>query len=311
MSFALSCRCFVISHSRETCLNWLFYFEVCFSGLLAGFVTWLVSPEGHPWDLVENFQTGLLVTGVFCGLFAGLVTSLPVIVMERRLSKAAACWISSTSIGLSVTMLGGVIFAMATDFVLSHTLIAGGVLRFFWWLCLSVCLSGCFGILHGSVRIMCRSLMGLTPALIIAGAFVDRFFLSGSHYLLAFLLLGGMAGSGFALAWESLKESWLDEYVGRWIFFRYYIDGPEFVAGSTDECDLTLTEGPENLFVISEKDGLHIIEAQDDEACLRVNQARFRHRVLVDGDSIVAGSRVFIYHSKLARSRDAMPEATI
>jgi len=290
-------------------VNWLFYFEVCFAGLVAGFITWLVSPEGNPWDLVENFQTGLLVTGVFCGLFAGLVTSLPVIIMEKRLAKAAACWISSTSIGLSVTMLGGVIFAMFTDFVLSYTVIAGGVIRFFWWMYLSVCLSGCFGIMHGSLRIMCRSLMGLTPALIIAGAFVDRFFLSDSHYLLAFLLLGGMTGSGFALAWEILKESWLDEYVGRWIVFRYYIDGPEFVAGSADECDLTLPEGPENLFVITEKDGLHIIEAHDDDVSLRINQGRCRHRVLVDGDSIVIGSRVFIYHSKLARSRDVMPEA--
>jgi hypothetical protein len=43
---------------------------------------------------------------------------------------------------------------------------------------------------------------------------------------------------------------------------------------------------------------------------LRVNRCRFRYRVLVDGDSIVAGNRVFIYHSKLARSRDVMPEAT-
>ncbi len=290
-------------------MNWLFYFEICFSGLIAGLVAWLISPGGNPWDLVENFQAGLLVTGVFCGLFAGLVTSLPVIIMEKRFSKAAACWISSTSIGLSVTMLGGVIFAMAADFILTHAVIASGVIRFFWWLCLSICLSGCFGILHGSVKIMCRSLMGLTPALIIAGAFVDRFFLSDSHYLLAFLLLGGMTGSGFALAWELLKESWLDEYVGRWVVYRYYLDGPEFVAGSTDECDLSLEEGPENLFVITEKDGLHIIEAHNEDMSLRVNQARFRYRVLVDGDSIVVGQRVFVYHSKLARSRDVMPEA--
>ncbi|HPW58894.1 MAG TPA: hypothetical protein PLK58_09645 [Candidatus Rifleibacterium sp.] len=292
-------------------MNWLFYCEIIFSGLLAGLITSLVSPAGNPWDLIENFQTGLLATGVFSGLFAGLVSSLPVLVMEKRFSKALTCWISSTSVGLSVTMLGGVIFAMVADFILSQTPIASGILRFFWWLSLSVCLSGCFGILHGSVKIMCRSLMGLTPALIIAGAFVDRIFITDSHNLVAFLLLGAVTGSGFAIAWELLKESWLDEHVSSLVVYRYYIDGPEFTGGSTDECDLTLAEGPENLFVISEKDGIHIIEAHDEEMTLRINQARFRYRVLVDGDTIVVGQRVFIYHSKLARSRDVLPEATI
>lgn len=291
-------------------MNWLFFFEICFSGLFSGFLTWLISPGGNPWDLVENFQTGLLTTGVFCGLFAGLVSALPVLIMEKKLSKATAYWISATSVGLSVSMLGGVVFAIVADVVTAHTVVASGVLRFFWWLFLSLCLSGCFGILHGSIKIMCRTLMGLTPAFIVAGAFSDRFFLIDSHFLLSFLFLGGMIGFGFALAWELLKESWLDEEVGRWVTFRYYLDGPEFVAGSTDECDLTLTEGPANLFVITEKEGLHVVEAHEAEMSLRVNHARFRYRVLVDGDSIVAGSRVFIYHSKLARSRDIMPEAT-
>lgn len=153
--------------------------------------------------------------------------------------------------------------------------------------------------------------MGLTPALMIAGAFVDRIFLSDSNSLMAFLLLGGVTGSGFAIAWELLKESWLDEYVGYQIIFRYYIDGPEFIAGSTDDCDLSLPEGPETLFVITEKDGLHTIEAHSEDVSLKINHSRFRYRILVDGDSIVVGQRVLIYHSKLARSRDVMPEATI
>ncbi len=280
-----------------------------FSGVLAGFFTWLISPAGNPWNLIENFQGGLLNVGVFCGLFAGLASSLPVLIAERRLTKALTCWISSTSVGLSVTMLGGVIFVMAANFILSNSLVPTGVLRFFWWLFLSVCLSGCFGILHNSLKIMCRSMMGLTPALMIAGAFVDRIFLSDGHAVMSFLLLGGVAGSGFAIAWELLKESWLDEYPGHFVFFRYYIDASEFIVGSTDDCDLSLPEGPETLFIITEKDGLHTIEAQDEDLSLRVNHARFRYRVLVDGDSIVVGERVFIYHSKLARSRDIMPEA--
>lgn len=290
-------------------MNWLFFFEVCFSGLVAGLFTWLVSPGGQPWDLIENFQTGLLTTGVFCGLFTGLVMSLPVLVRERRVSKAISYLASSASVGLAVTMLGGVIFTMITNIISANTVIPVGVLRFFWWLFLSCCLSGCYGILYGSVKIMCRSMMGLTPAFIVAGAFVDRFFILPGHYLLSFLFLGGMIGFGFALSWELLKESWLDEEISRYIVYRYYLDGPEFVAGSSDECDLTLPDGPENLFLISEKDELHVVEALDDKQGLRVNHGRFRYRVLIDGDVINVGNRVFVYHTKLARTRDVMPEA--
>lgn len=290
-------------------MNWLFYFEICVSGLLAGFCTWLVSPGGNPWDLIGNFQSGLLTTGVFCGLFAGLASALPVIIMERKSSKFVAYWISATSVGLSVTMLGGVVFAIFADLLTANVIVAAGVLRFFWWLFLSVCLSACFGILHGSLKIMCRTMMGLTPAFIVAGAFSDRFFLHDNHFLLSFLFLGGMAGFGFALAWEVLKESWLDEERSSLVIFRYYIDGSEFVAGSADECDLSFEDGPANLFVITEKDGIHTVEALDDSASMRVNRARFRYRTLVDGDTILVGERVFIYHSKLARSRDVLPEA--
>jgi hypothetical protein len=290
-------------------LNWLFFFTVCLSGLMTGLVTWLISPDSNPWNLIDNFQTGLLVTGVFCGLFTGLVSALPVVIMERKATKTLACWISATSIGLSVTMLGAVVFAIAADLAASLTPLPSGVLRFFWWMFLSLCLAGCFGILHNSLRIMCRSLMGLTPAFIIAGSFVDRFFLTHNHLLLSFLFLGAMIGFGFALAWELLKENWLDEEVSSMIIFRYYIDGPEFLAGAADECDLTLADGPRHLFAINEKDGIHVIESLDDECVVKINRSPLRYRALVDGDTINAGGRVFVYHTKLARSRDVLPEA--
>jgi hypothetical protein len=290
-------------------LNWLFFFIVCFSGLLSGYCTWLISPDTNPWNLVDNFQSGLLVTGVFCGLFTGLVSALPVIIMEWRRTKAVAYWISATSVGLSITMLGAVVFAIVANLVVSQFILPSGVLRFFWWMFLSLCLAGCFGILHGSLRIMCRAIMGLTPAFIIAGSFIDSFSLTSNHLLVSFLFLGGTVGFGFALAWDLLKESWIDEDRGRFMIFRYYIDGSEFVAGKADECDLTLPEGPAQLFVVSEKDGLHVLEVLEEDQMVKVNHSQFRYRVLVDGDSITVGDRVFIYHSKLARSRDALPEA--
>lgn len=288
-------------------MNWLFFFIVCFSGLLTGFGTWLVAPDTNPWNLVDNFQAGLLVTGVFCGLFSGLVTSLPIIIMERKFSKASACWISATSVVLSITMLGAVVFAIIAAVVSSFTVLPAGVLRFFWWLFLSLCLSASFGILHNSIKITCRVLMGLTPAFIIAGSSIDRFV--HSHLLLSFLFLGAMIGFGFALAWDLLKETWLDEEVSRSIVFRYYLDAPEFLAGSADECDLTLPSGPTHLFSIAEKEGLHVFEALEDEHIVKVNRSALRYRTLVDGDTIHIDGRVFIFHSKLARSRDAMPEA--
>jgi len=280
---------------------------MCFSGLLTGFGAWLVAPDSNPWNLIENFQAGLLVTGVFCGLFSGLVSSLPIILMERRLTKAGAYWISATSIGLSITMLGAVVFAIIGDFTSSIVLLPSGVMRFFWWLFLSVCLAASFGILHNSLKIMCRTLMGLTPAFIIAGTSIDRFI--HNHLLLSFLFLGSMLGFGFALAWELLKESWLDEERGRFITFRYYIDGSEFLAGAADECDMTLPEGPQHLFAISEKDGIHVLEVLEDEHVVKINRTALRYRALVDGDTISVGGRVFVYHSRLARTRDVMPEA--
>lgn len=290
-------------------MNWLLFIQLCFSGLFAGFFAWLVAPGGNPWDLIDNFQTGLLVTGVFSGVFTGLVIALPVQIMEKRRSKAFAHMISASSVGLSIPMLGAVIFSIFAGILTSSVSVPSGVLRFFWWLCLSLCLSGCFGLLYRSLKIMCRSLMGLTPAFIIAGAFLDRYFLIQQYYLLSFLFIGGLAGFGLALSWELLKESWLDEDAGWRVVFRYYIDGPEFVAGSADECDLTFPDGPGSLFVIYEKDGLHVVETLEDELTLKVNNCRFRYRALVDGDTITAGNRVFVYHTRLSRTRDAMPEA--
>ncbi len=290
-------------------MNWLLFLEVGFSGVCAGLLTWLIAPAGHPWNLVENFQTGLLNTGIFSGIFIGLAVALPVLFKEKRNAKAVSYSISAASVGLAVNMLGAVVFAIFTEVVSALVVIPAVFLRFFWWLSFSICLAGSFGILYGNFKTFCRSLMGLTPAFVVAGAFVDRVFLINDQLLISMLFLGGSVGFGLAISWELLKESWLDEDGGKFSLFRYYLDSPAFIVGSSDECDLTLQEGPENLFCIYEKDGLHVVESMDDATILKINNGRFRYRVLVDGDSIVAGDRVFVYHTRLARSRDIMPEA--
>ncbi|MDN5279966.1 MAG: hypothetical protein PWR01_3931 [Clostridiales bacterium] len=290
-------------------MNWLFMIEVCFSGLIAGVFAWLVSPAGNPWDMFGNFQTSLLSTGIFSGLFIGLVSALPVLLMEKRLVKAAGYWISATSVGLAINMLAAVVFTIFGEVILDRIIISEGLIRFFWWIFMSVSLSICFGILHHSVKIGCRALMGLTPGFLIAGTLVDKFFLIEHRWLMSYLFIGGVVGSCFAIVWDLLKESWLDEDPGGWFIFRYYIDCPEFIAGGVNECDLSIDGASDNIFAIVEKDGLHSLEVLDDKQVIRINNCHFRYRVLTDGDIIAVEGRCFVYHSKLARSRDILPEA--
>ena len=149
--------------------------------------------------------------------------------------------------------------------------------------------------------------MGFIPAFIVAGALIDKIFALDSNYMLSFLFLGLMIGLGHAIVWDLLKEGWLDEYRGSGISFRYYLEG-EFSAGSSNECDLSLQEGPEILFYITEKDSVHVFELQDSEFRACVNNSKFRYRALVDGDKINVGERAFIYHSSYSRIREEMPE---
>ena len=290
-------------------MNWLFFVEVVSSGLLAGFITWLCVPAGNPWDLLENFQTSLLAVGIYSGMFMGLVSALPALIVEKRLFKAGGYWISATSVGFAVSMMAAVIYAIFAEIVQENIIVSPGLIRFSWWIIMSLSLSVCFAIIHHSLKIGCRALMGLTPGFLVAGTLLDRFFLIEQKWLLAYLFIGGITGSCLSLAWELLKESWLDEDSGGWLVYRYFIDGPEFIAGGLDECDISIDGAPEHVFVILEKEGLHTLEVIDDKEVIRVNNCRFRYRVLCDGDLITAGNRSFIYHSKLARSRDILPEA--
>ena len=289
-------------------MNFLFFIESCLSGIIAGLISWLLFRGGNPWDLIGNFQTSLMTSSMFCGLFAGLISSIPVLIMERRFYKALNYLISPFLICFSITALGSTIYSLVMESIINTgTNIPLSVLRFFWWLLLAIGLSCSFSFIHNSLKILCKTLMGLIPAFIITGALIDKLFTIDNHYLLSFLFLGLMIGLGFAIVWELLKDGWLDEYRGYGITFRYYLD-EDFSAGSSNECDLTLQEGPEILFYITEKDSVHVFELQDSEFRACVNSSKFRYRALVDGDKINIGDRVFIYHSSYSRIREEMPE---
>ena len=291
-------------------MNFLFFLESCISGLLAGLISWLLYRGGNPWDLLGNFQISLMASSIFCGMFSGLVSSTQILVMERKVKKATNYFLSSFIVCFSITALGSVVYSLIMESVINNgTQLSTSVLRFFWWLLLAIELSCGFGFLHNSLKVLCKTLMGFTPAFIIAGALVDKTFLLDNNYLLSFLFLGLIIGLSFAIAWELLKEGWLDEYRGYGITFRYYLEG-EFSAGSSDECDLTLQDGPETLFIIVERDSVHIFELQVNEFRASVNGSKFRYRALVDGDKINVGERAFIYHSTYSRIKEEMPETT-
>lgn len=286
-------------------MNWLFVSGSVISGLLAGFFSWLVYRGGNPWDLAGSFQTSLMATSLFCAFFVGLISVFPILIMERKLKKASNYFLSAFVITFSITALISVIYSFSLEYIINTGRnIPNSVYRFFWWLLLSIGLSCSFGFLHENVKILCRALMGITPALIISGALIERMFLMDNPYLLSLLFIGGMLGLGYAIVWELLKEAWLDEYVKFGIIFRYYLDDNEFSAGSSEECDLTVAEGPEILFCITEKDGVHIFELQDTNFRASVNNSKFRYRALIDGDKINIGDRSFIYHTSVSHVRD-------
>ena len=290
-------------------MNLLFFAESMVSGLLAGFFSWMFYREGNPWDLIGNFQTSLLTASIFCGFFASLITMLPIVIMERKLRKASTYFLSAFVIAFSLTALSSVVYSLCIEYLFNFgTEIPNSVFRFFWWLILSISLSCSFGFLHGNLKNLCKALMGITPSFIIAGALVDKMLLGNHSLVLTFLLLGGTLGLGFYITWELLKEAWLDEYICTGITFRYYLDDSEFSAGSADDNDMTLQDGPESLFQIKEKDGVHIFELNDTEFRACVNNSKFRYRALVEGDKINVLPREFIYHTKFSHIKDEMPE---
>jgi hypothetical protein len=206
-------------------------------------------------------------------------------------------------------MVGGVIFSILAGFIVDRAVLPMGVLRFGWWTFLAIFLSGAFGFLHGSFKVLCRTMLGLTPSFIIAGIILDKYFLPKQEWLQAFLLLGLCVGIGFAIAWELLKEAWIEEDRGGYLVFRYILESTDFVIGSSDDCDLTIDFGPEHLLCITEKDSLHTLEVLEEHESVKVNSSYIRYRTLVEGDVIKIADKTFVYHSKLARSRDAIPEA--
>lgn len=290
-------------------MNWLFFIETTFSGVFSGYITWLIAPANNHWNILADFETSLLSIGIFCGLFIGLFRCISPAIREKRLLKALKSFTFGFSTGLAISMLGSVMFTIVAKFVMSKLPISEATIRILWWTWLGLCMASCFGFLYKSTKILSRGFIGLAPGLIISGLAMNKYFIPNGEPLAAIIFTGAIAAISLALAWEVLKESWLDEELTSFIKYRFFLDSPDYYIGSSDSCDLSIPEGPDRLMCISEKDELHILEIFDDKHCITVNTNKFRYKTLVDGDIINIGERKLVYHSRLSRSRDALPEA--
>lgn len=290
-------------------MNWLFFIEATFSGVFAGYATWLLTPAGNNWNILADFQSSLLSIGIFCGLFIGLFRCLSPALKERRLFKALQFFIIGSSIGLAISMLGSVIFTILASFALAKLPISIGTVRILWWTWLAACLSSCFGILQKSTKILFRAFIGLAPGLIIAGISIDKYFIPNEQYLAGIVFAGAISSISLAIAWEILKDAWLDEDLTLFIKYRFFLDTQDYLIGSSNSCDLCLSSGPEKLAIITEKNSMHTLEIFDTKQYVKINSHKFRCKILIDGDVITVGNKKLVYHTRYSRSQDAIPDA--
>lgn len=288
-------------------MNWLFLLESCASGLLAGLITYFAVSESNSWDVLADFRAGLITASTFCGLFCGFVVAIPVFVSEKKLFKFLNKFVFAGSLGAVITTTGVIFFKLITEATANFEKVSGKTDRFFWWIMLACSISASFGIMNGGYRNFSRALMGIMPAFLIAGGIIDQKTGLESTEIIDYFVIGGVTGLGFGIVWDMLRESWLDEDAGKLGIFRYYLDSDSFWVGNSKFCDITIEFGGEVVFQIVEKDGIHFLEASEDKN-VQLNDYMVRYRLLADGDIIKVEKRTFRYHTRLARSRDVVPE---
>lgn len=289
-------------------MNLLFFLEMLFSGLFAGYCTWLSYRNAVPWGFAENFLGTLLSTGIFASCLTGAVHALPALLGEKMPKKALVRFGHAAAVGLAIPMMATVIFALAREMLRPALLSSDLLCRSGWWLFLAFALALSNALCSGNLKIFCKSLLGLSPAILLAGILNDVFFIPRQLFLFGSITLGSAGGIGLFLVSELLKEAWLEEYCDCLMKNQYLLDTDEFVAGSAIDCDMTLDDGPLQKFCIVERGGLFSIEVIDESPML-ISGSRFRYRMLMEGDILDVGDKKFVFHTKYAKARDAIPQA--
>ncbi|HNW35182.1 MAG TPA: FHA domain-containing protein [Candidatus Ozemobacteraceae bacterium] len=289
-------------------LNLLPIIDAAFIGLIAGWASWLSLRGIVPWGFGEGFLSTTLTTGLFSALLIGGDQAVNALWHEGRPRKAGQRFFAAAAVGLAFSMLAAVLFALLGEWAGLSRHAPEILLRLLWWAILSVALVVARGIVMSAPRAACQSFIGLAPALILAGLTADILLFPRGVWVGGCLLIGTAAALGPAVSLELLKEAWIEEPVATGWPTQYRLEAEELLAGSDDECDLSLEEGPGQWFVISEHDGVHVLECLDETPVSFIG-GRYRYRPLVDGDVMHLGKRNFIYRTRYSRSRDALPEA--
>lgn len=279
-----------------------------FAGLCAGYAAWLTLRDGIPWDFSGDFLRTLLTTGVFCSVFTGVASAVPAITREFNFRKAFVWFAPAAALGLALPMTFVVVFSFAMEIGRGWGAISPIVGRALWWLVLAFSLAVAFSSFRGNLKIFFKVFLALGPSVFFVGQLNDRFFIPRGMWLQGSLVLGVSVGAGVWIIFELLKESWLEEYKSGTLVPQYILDTEEFLVGSDENCDLTTSEGPSQIFCIMEKDGFHSLEVVDSEP-VYISGTRFKYRVLVEGDLIRVEKRVFIFRTRFSRSRDVVPSA--
>ncbi len=279
------------------------------AGAMAGHAAWLSFRSGIPWSFGENFLATVLTCGVFSSLFLGLGRALPTLLLDHRPRRAIETFGSAAAIGLAIPMTAGVLYSLTIDTFHVGALMPYLLRRALWWSLFAVSVAVSRALIIGNPLSGCRAFIGLIPGFLFGGLALDFFFLTRDLNWAGSLWLGLCAGLTLSLALDLLKESWLEEFSPRTLRRQFLLENEDFVIGSDDLCDLPLDTGPDQWLLISEKDGLHTVEALDENVPVIIGTCRFRYHVLHDGDALQLGDRVFIYHTRFARSRDILPEA--
>ncbi|MBP7633802.1 hypothetical protein KBA41_06505 [Candidatus Ozemobacteraceae bacterium] len=288
-------------------MNLLPIIDAAFIGLIAGWASWLSLQGGVPWGFGGEFLQTTLTVGLLGAILLGGEQAVTALWHEGRMRKAGQRFLAAAAVGLAVSMVAAVLFALLGEWAGLARRSPEILLRLLWWAVFSVALAVSRGIVMNAPKAACQSFMGLAPALILAGLTADMVLFPRGVWVGGCLLIGTGASLGAALAAELLKESWIEESVASGWPVQYRLETEELLVGSDEGCDLSLDEGPAQWFVITEHDGVHILECLDETPVSFIG-GRYRYRPLVDGDVMRLGERNFIYRSRYSRSRDALAE---
>lgn len=287
-------------------MNWLFLIESVLAGIIAGLVSSCFADSIDSWNILSDFKTALFMETAFCGLFCGLVYSFPFLISEKIVKKFFSRFFAACSLGALMGAIGVVAFKFIVDYSSSVSNFTGSSGRFFMWVIPAISLSMGLGFVNGGIKCIIRALMSFTPTFVIIGFIVNRLPAEVINKTVVFALIGLICGFAFALIYDFLKSSWLDEDVNSFLVCRYYLDNESFWIGSSYDCDLTVKKGEEVMVQINEKDGVHILEAEEKSE-VSVNSMMAKYRVLQEGDKVSAYDRTFIYHTNMMRVQDTVP----